>query len=450
MRKSSQQLAKVVGAILLVLACVVSAAAQTTGNAAGTVTDPQGAAVPGAEVTLTDKGTGQTQTQQTSEAGEFRFNNLQPGEYTITIKGANFKTLTLSDVRVSLGQTTDVPAQLTIGLAGETVEVSAAGTELVDTTTTTLTKSFNERQVVELAQTGFSSTGGVNNLALIAPNVSSSGGVGVGTGGSVGGQRPRNNNFMLDGIDNNDKSVTGPQSYISPEEVAEFTLIQNQFSAEFGRSNGGQFLTVTKSGTNNYHGSFYSFFRNRYLNALDNIQKQAGVTRNRADGDLFMPRDDFFRGGFNVGGPIPIPNWTGEDRMWWSGKDKLFFFTSYERLQFGKAAAAGGIAAPTAGGYATLASLPGVRATNLSVLQQFLPVAPSGNAGTVEYCRIAAGDGVDEGLGSGAGGHRPRRTHHLPGAELPEAEPRGRQRRLQPELVDAVPLPLHDDQPGGR
>jgi hypothetical protein len=387
-QKSFQRLGKVAGTFLLVLACVVSAAAQvTTGNVGGTVTDPQGAAVPGAEVTLTDKSTGQSQTQQTSDGGEFRFSNLQPGDYTITIKGQNFKTLTLSDVRVSLGQTTDVPAQLTIGLAGETVEVSAAGTELVDTTTTTLSKSFNERQVVELAQTSVGS--GVNNLALIAPNVSSSGGVGVGTGGSVGGQRPRNNNFMLDGIDNNDKSVTGPQSYISPEEVAEFTLVQNQFSAEFGRSNGGQFLTVTKSGTNNYHGSFYGFFRNRYLNALDNLQKTAGVTRNRADGDLFMPRSDYFRGGFNLGGPVPIPNLTGEDRMFWSGKDKLFFFTSYERLQLGSAAATGGIAAPTAGGYATLAGLPGVRATNLSVLQQFLPVAPAANAGTIEYCRIA-------------------------------------------------------------
>ncbi len=388
MQKPFQKLARVTGAFFLALACLVSAAAQvTTGNVGGTVTDPQGASVPGAAVTLTDKSTGQSQTQQTSDAGEFRFSNLQPGDYTITIKGQNFKTLTLNEVRVSLGQTTDVPAQLTIGLTGETVEVSAAGTELVDTTTTTLTKSFNERQVVELAQTSVGS--GVNNLALIAPNVSSSGGVGVGTGGSVGGQRPRNNNFMLDGIDNNDKSVTGPQSYISPEEVAEFTLIQNQFSAEFGRSNGGQFLTVTKSGTNDYHGSFYGFFRNRYLNALDNLQKQAGVTRNRADGDLFMPRSDYFRGGANFGGPIPIPNFTHRDEpMFYSGKDKLFFFTSYERLQTGSAAAAGGVAAPTAAGYATLAALPGVRATNLTVLRQFLPVAPAANAGTADICLI--------------------------------------------------------------
>src|SRR5205814_6145760 len=143
---------------------------------------------------------------------------------------------------------------------GETVEVAAGGAELVNSTTADLSKSFSTRQVVELALTsaggaGVSGAGaGVNNLALISPNVTSAGGIGVGVGGSVGGQRPRNNNFMIDGIDNNDKVNTGPQSYISPEEVAEFTLLQNQFSAEFGRSNGGQFLTVTKSGTSDFRG----------------------------------------------------------------------------------------------------------------------------------------------------------------------------------------------------
>jgi hypothetical protein len=209
---------------------------------------------------------------------------------------------------VSVNQSTDLPVQLSPGQVTETVTVTAGGVELVDTTSANLSKAFSSRQVVELAQTTAGPAGspaGVNNLALLAPNVTSSGGVGVGTGGSVGGQRPRNNNFMVDGVDNNDKSVTGPQSYISPEEVAEFTLLQNQFSAEFARSNGGNFLTVTKSGTNDFHGTAYGFFRNRYLNALDTIQKNAGVTRNKSDGDLFMPRTDYFRGGFNIGGPLP-------------------------------------------------------------------------------------------------------------------------------------------------
>src|SRR5215204_7097772 len=332
-------------AVALAVCCAAPVLAQqTTGNVRGVVTDPNGAAVANARVTITNRQTNISHDAQTNDSGEYRFNNLLTGDYTITVEAANFKTTTLSEVRVQLNQTTDLPVQLQVGLQGETVEVSAAGAELVNTTDNTLAKSYGERQVVELGITnvGGAFGGGVNNLALLAPNVASSGGVGVGTGGSVGGQRPRNNNFVVDGVDNNDKSVTGPQSYISPEEVAEFTLLQNQFSAEFARSNGGNFLTVTKSGTNDYHGTFYGFFRNRYLNALDTLQKNAGITRNKSDGDLFMPRTDYFRGGFNIGGPVQIPQFGEGGPAVISGKDKLFFFTSYERIKKGSAERAGG------------------------------------------------------------------------------------------------------------
>ena len=110
---------------------------------------------------------------------------------------------------------------------------------------------------------------------------------------------------MVDGVDNNRKDITGPQIYVSPEVVQEFSLLQNQFSAEFARSNGGQFLTVTKTGTNDFHGSLYGFFRNRYLNALDARQIEENFVRQRdVPGTQFMPRFDFFRGGGNLGGPL--------------------------------------------------------------------------------------------------------------------------------------------------
>ncbi|HEX8136809.1 MAG TPA: carboxypeptidase regulatory-like domain-containing protein [Pyrinomonadaceae bacterium] len=373
---------------ILSLACMTSVYAQggqTTSAVRGIVTDATGALVPGAKVTISSKTSNYKAETLTTSEGEYRFSDLIPGDYSITIEAANFKTLTLSDVRAELGRVADVPAQLQAGAITETVNVSAGGAELVETTTTQLSKSFNERQVVELAQTnvGGAFGGGVNNLALLAPGVTSSGGVGVGTGGSVGGQRPRNNNFVLDGIDNNDKSVTGPQTYVSPETVAEFTLIQNQFSAEYARSNGGQFITVTKSGTNDFHGSFYGFFRNRYLNALDTSQKVAGITRDPADGDLFMPRSDYFRGGANVGGPIYLPNFGEGPRSVHSGKDRLFFFASYERLQTGSAAAPGGITTPTAQGFTILNSIPGLSATNLGVFRLYTPVAPINDAGFV-------------------------------------------------------------------
>ena len=382
-------------AVLLAACCAAPAfAQQTTGNVRGVVADPNGAAVPNARVTITSQQTNVSQTAQTNDSGEYQFNNLLAGEYRIEVSAANFKTTTLSDVRVQLNQTTDLPVQLQVGLQGETVEVSAAGAELVNTSDNTLARSFGERQVVELAITnvGGAFGGGVNNLALLAPNVSSTGGVGVGTGGSVGGQRPRNNNFMLDGVDNNRKDVTGPTVYISPENVAEFSLLQNQFSAEFGRSNGGQFITVTKSGTNDFHGSMFGFIRNRYLNALDTLEKNAGLTRDRSDGDLFMPREDFFRGGFNVGGPVWFPRFGEGGPSLFKGRDKLFFFFGYERLQLGSAAGAGGLTTPTAAGFAAINAQPNLSATNLAIFNTYVPVAPA-QTGTVPFCRVPRSGG---------------------------------------------------------
>jgi hypothetical protein len=388
------RLRQVLGVAFFTLACLISANGQvTTGSVRGAISDPAGAAVPNAKVTITKKSTSVSNTTQTSGAGQFEFTNLLLGnDYEVTIEATNFKTLTLSDVKVQLNQVTDLSAQLTIGSIGETVTVTSGGTELVDTTTANLSKSFSERQVVELAQTSFGGAfgGGVNNLALIAPNVSSSGGVGVGAGGSIGGQRPRNNNFMVDGVDNNDKSVTGPQVYVSPEVVAEFSLLQNQFSAEFARSNGGQFLTVTKSGTNDYHGSVYGFVQNRHLNALDARQIADGFVRERnVPGTQYLPRFDQFRGGANLGGPVYLPKFgEGIKPALWNGKNRLFFFTSYERLQTGFGAVPGGITGLTSAALATVAGTPGVSATNLGIYREFVPVAAVNNAGTIGFCRV--------------------------------------------------------------
>src|SRR5689334_3727474 len=314
--------------LLLPLAVVllsISAYGQvTTGNVRGIVKDPSGAVVPNATVTLTDPVKQTTQTATTTGGGEFQFHNLLPGTYNVKVEASGFSVANIDDVRVQLNETTDLPVQLQIGATTATVNVSAAGVELVDTTTTNLSKQFDERQVVDLALTGQTGTGtgtgaGVNNLSLLSPGVTSNGGVGVGVGGSVGGQRPRNNNFVVDGVDNNDKAVTGPQVYISPETVAEFSLLQNQYSAEFARSTGGQFITITKSGTNEFHGTAYAFFRNRHLNALDTLDIAKGITRDTSPSNPNPnPRNDYGRFGGNLGGPII--------------KNKFFFFGGYERI----------------------------------------------------------------------------------------------------------------------
>lgn len=373
--------------ILLVLVALLPVYAQvTTGNIRGIVRDPNGAAVPGAKVTLIKEATSTLQTTQSGDSGEYNFNNLLVGVYTLQIEAPNFNNMMINDVTVQLNSTTDVPVQLQVaGVSGGTVEVTAAGAELVDTTTTNLSKQFSARQVADLAQ---STTGlGVYNLALISPNVSSSGGVGAGSGGSIGGQRPRNNNFIVDGIDNNDKGVTGPQVYISPDTVSEFSLLTNQYSAEFARSTGGQFVLTTKSGTNDFHGTGYAFFRNRYLNAIDTLNKQPGASFTRDQDEVnpdagvsFIPRSDYSRYGFNIGGPLYLPRFGEGGPSFLSGKDRLFFFTSYEGLQTGgsQPGDAGGASvfdAPTAEGMQLLSNMAGVSQQNLALFTQFVPTA---------------------------------------------------------------------------
>ena len=107
------------------------------------------------------------------------------------------------------------------------------------------------------------------NLSLLNAGVASTGGIGVGSGPSVSGQRPRNNNFTVEGVDNNSLSVTGPLITIPNDAVDNFTVLQNQFSPEFGHSSGGQFNQTIKSGSNQFHGKAYEYFQNRNLNAID-------------------------------------------------------------------------------------------------------------------------------------------------------------------------------------
>ena len=145
-----RKLTQALSAFAFVFACLFTAHAQvTTGSVRGVITDPNGAAVTNAKVTITKKSTNASVTTQTSGSGQFEFNNLLLGEdYEVTIEAQSFKTLTLSDVKVQLNQINDLSAQLTIGSIGETVTVTSGGTELVDTTTANLSKSFSERQVV--------------------------------------------------------------------------------------------------------------------------------------------------------------------------------------------------------------------------------------------------------------------------------------------------------------
>jgi hypothetical protein len=189
--------------------------------------------------------------------------------------------------------------------------------------------------------------------------VATAGGVGVGTGPSVGGQRPRNNNFTIEGVDNNNKSLTGPLVIVPNDAVAEFSLLQNQFSPEFGHSSGGQFNTVVKSGTNSFHGLAYVYNANRNYNAFDSLNGIQGFTSN--------PRFDNNRFGGQIGGPVL--------------KNKLFFFVNVEYEPFGQAGGAGAVCSPTAAGFATINATPGLSATNVAIFEKYVAPGTNGSSG---------------------------------------------------------------------
>jgi len=343
-------------AVCLFAACLFGQA--TDGNLVGTITDATAAAIPGAQVKITNRATN-IQTLTTSNAsGEYRFNNIPVGSYDLSVAATGFGAMMESGLAVELNKTVTVNISLQVGAVSQTLDVIEAPAA-IDTTTPQVQSSFTAQQAKDLPASSVRS--GVLNLSLLSAGVASSGGLGYGTGPSVGGQRPTNNSFNIDGVDNNRKDVTGPVVFVSNEAVSEFSLLQNQFSPEFGHSSGGQFNTVIKSGTNAVHGSIYEYFQNRNLNAIDQLFQNQGLTSN--------PRFDDNRLGATAGGPIL--------------KNKWFIYGNYEYNPVGRnSTPAGGVNAPTAAGYAALSSLSGISQTNLGVLKQYLPAAATATATT--------------------------------------------------------------------
>jgi len=351
--------------LTLVVVCglsgVVSSAlhAQATdGNLVGIVEDVSGASIGGASTELVSVATGIMRVASTDASGLYRYNNLPAGLYKLTARATGFNAATIHDVQVDLNKTTTANIKLQIGAVATQVEVTDAPT-LIDTTTAQVSATFDTREALDLPASVLPL--GVINLSLLSAGVASSGGVGLGEGPSIGGQRPRNNNFNVEGVDNNRKDTTGHSLYVPNEGVAEFTVLQNQFSAEFGHSTGGQFNTIVKSGGNEVHGSLYEYFENRNLNAVDQSSARQGIFSN--------PRYDQNVLGATIGGPVI--------------KNKLFYFGDFEYNPIGQAAtAASPTLAPTAAGYQTLSSMVGISQTNLGVLQKYLSPAPSASGTT--------------------------------------------------------------------
>jgi nucleoside 2-deoxyribosyltransferase len=343
-----------IGALVLALAISGQVSAQViSGDLVGTVLDKTGAAVPGARVEAANSETGVKYETVANSAGEYRFNNLPVGTYSVSASTANFATTTINNFKIELNKTSTLQITLEIKGAVTSIEVSGAAPAL-DTTTSQISTTFDQKFNADLPVA--SVTGGVLNLSLLSSGVATGGGIGAGSGPAVGGQRPRNNNFTIEGVDNNNKTVTGPLVYIPNDAVAEFSMLQNQFSPDFGHSSGGQFNTIIKSGTNSFHGDAYIYSENRNFNAIDQSTINNGFTSNQ--------RFDNNRMGGTFGGPIL--------------KNKLFFFGALEYNPVGQAAILGSpICSPTAAGYSSLSGMAGVSQTNLGILTKYLAPAPA-------------------------------------------------------------------------
>ena len=355
---------------LIVLTAGIAQGQAISGNLTGTVTDASGAAVNGASVEAVNLGTGQKITATTRGSGEYNFTNLPVASYRITVTAPNFRTTTLENVPVDLNKTGTANVQLQVGTSATTVEVSGVAPP-VDTTTAQLQSTYNETFSKDLGLTSNGQGGGVLNLSMLSPGVTNANAMGDGTGPSVGGQRPRDNNFTVEGVDNNNKTVTGALLTVPPDAVQDFSLISNQFNADFGHSSGGQFNTTVKSGTNNFHGSLYEYFRNRNMDAMDNAYVNEGLKT--------PPRFDSNRYGATFGGPII--------------KNKLFFFDLFERNPVGLTSGTpAAIATPTAAGLTAIATDPLLSATNFAIFKQYVPVAPAsgGAAACIKYTGVPA------------------------------------------------------------
>jgi hypothetical protein len=373
---------------LLIFSSAAAVFAQTTtASISGTVTDERQGVVPAATVTVRNTNTGLSRTNQTDSDGRYNFANLPIGAYEVTVEAANFSKYVQTGITLLVNQNAVVDVGLKAGGVQEIVTVTE-NASLLNTTTPEVSTRFDERRLSELP---IATNRNVYNVLLSVPGVSqiSSGQTGFAQGISFSsnGGRLRSNNFMLDGQDINDPSLSGGQVSINnPDAIGEVRIITNQFLAEYGRNSGSVVNFVGKSGTNEFHGSTFVFHNNERLNACSNLDKQAGFCYDANSGNpaptdparLRAPLRKEFQYGFTFGGPLTFLAFGEGGPTVWKGTDRTFFFGDYQRWtdrQLGSGFTLNG--APTAAGRAVLQQF--ANRPQIAALLQFLPAGtPNG------------------------------------------------------------------------
>ncbi len=311
----SKKFVQALTALIFICAATLTSLAQADVSSAtvkGTVTDPQGAAVPNATVTVKDLDQGAIRTAATDSSGEFQVRLVRPGLHDITVEARGFAQYLLKDIQLTVGQTATFEIKLQVaGVRTEMVVTTSA--PLIEIERTQQANTIESRQVENLPNVGRTFANYVYTLPGVsnsnAPRAQLAGRItGFGTSGfSIGGSNGRNNLITVDGGEN--EYGSGQARFdITPEAIQEFQVNRNSFTAEFGFTAGTAVNIVTKSGTNNFHGSAYVFYRSQKTSARDPF-------------DFISPGKKSFTQrvfpGFTAGGPVV--------------KNKLFFFTNYER-----------------------------------------------------------------------------------------------------------------------
>ena len=307
------------GAFLVILALVFFAvsstgafAQDTTGTILGNVTDPSGASVANADVTVTNTATNIARTLKTTESGAFTVPNLDPGTYTVNIKMTGFEQTIVSNIQLSAGDRHRTDAGLVVGGASETVEITTTA-PILQTDTSSIGSNVTERAVQDLPLNGRNFI----NLAQIIPGATEGAPNSISSGTrpddrrptssvSINGQSEVLNDQLVDGLDNNERVIGTIGVRPAIDSIQEVRILTNSFAADGGRAGGALINVITKSGTNSFHGTLYEFFRNDRLNAYA-FQYGAGRAKPRLRQNQY---------GGSLGGPI--------------FKDKAFFYGDAE------------------------------------------------------------------------------------------------------------------------
>ncbi len=313
----------VFSAIAALVICSFAFGQDVTGKIAGIITDPSGGTVANATVTVTDTGRKTSKTATTDTNGFYQVSQLPPGNYQVSAEAPGFSKVVASGQNsVEINQTLRIDLKLQVGAVSSTVEVSA-DSSIVETQNSTVGGTVVGQAVYELPLNGRNVLDLMATQTGVTPsnpdNTSAAGGY------SIAGGRTDSVTFLLDGGNNNNLLNNSYVANPNPDAVQEFRVLESNYSAEYGRNAGGIVSVVTKSGTNSVHGTAYDYLRNNALNANDFFSNEQGLPRN------VLKRNQF---GGTLGGPIFVPKVL-------DGRNKLFFFFSYQGQRQNSIAQAG-------------------------------------------------------------------------------------------------------------